>query len=33
MQNPEHSPYVHFKSPLLYDWCMFSPLHKYSYSS
>ncbi len=23
MQNPKHSPYAHFKSPLLYDWCMF----------
>ncbi len=23
MQNPDYSPYVHFKSPLLYDWCMF----------
>jgi hypothetical protein len=29
MQNPYYSLYVHFKSPLLYDWCMFidfSPL-------
>jgi hypothetical protein len=23
MQNPEHSPYVHFKSPLLHYWRMF----------
>ncbi len=23
MQNPKRSPYAHFKSPLLYDWCMF----------
>jgi hypothetical protein len=23
MQNPDYSPYVHFKNPLLYDWCMF----------
>ncbi len=23
MQNLEHSPYVHFKSSLSYDWCMF----------
>ncbi len=23
MQNPDYSPYVHFKSSLLYDWCMF----------
>jgi hypothetical protein len=23
IQNPNYSPYVHFKSPLLYDWCMF----------
>ncbi len=23
MQNPKHSPCAHFKSPLLYDWCMF----------
>ncbi len=20
---PGYSPYVHFKSPLLYDWCIF----------
>jgi hypothetical protein len=23
MQNLDYSLYVHFKSPLLYDWCMF----------
>ncbi len=23
MQNPNYSPYVHLKSSLLYDWCMF----------
>jgi hypothetical protein len=23
MQNLDYSPYVHFKSPLLYDWHMF----------
>jgi hypothetical protein len=23
IQNPNYSPYVHFKSPLLYDQCMF----------
>jgi hypothetical protein len=23
MQNLHYNPYVHFKSPLLYDWCMF----------
>ncbi len=23
IQNPKYSPYVHFKSPSLYDWCMF----------
>ncbi len=22
--NPNYSPYVHFKTPLLYDWCMFT---------
>jgi hypothetical protein len=27
MQNPDYSPYVHFKSPLLYDWCMFIEFH------
>jgi hypothetical protein len=27
MQNPYYSPYVHFKSPLLYDWCMFIEFH------
>jgi len=26
MQNLDHSPYVHFKSPLLYDLCMFIEL-------
>jgi hypothetical protein len=34
MQNLNYNPYVHFKSPLLYYWCMFieiywnSPLNK-----
>jgi hypothetical protein len=23
MHNLDYSPYVHFKSPLLYGWCMF----------
>ncbi len=23
MQNLDHNPYAHLKSPLLYDWCMF----------
>jgi hypothetical protein len=23
IQNANYSPHVHFKSPLLYDWCMF----------
>jgi hypothetical protein len=23
MQNLEHNSYSHFKSPLIYDWCMF----------
>jgi hypothetical protein len=23
MQNPNHNPYAHFKSPLLYSLCMF----------
>ncbi len=27
MQNPKHIPYAHFKSPLLYDWCMFIEFH------
>ncbi len=27
MQNLDYSPYVHFKSPLLYDWCMFVEFH------
>ncbi len=27
MQNPCYSPYVHFKSPLLYDWCIFIEFH------
>jgi hypothetical protein len=27
MQNPHYSPYVHFKSPSLYDWCMFIDFH------
>jgi hypothetical protein len=27
MQNPNYSPYVHFKSQLPYDWCMFTKFH------
>jgi hypothetical protein len=27
MQNPYYNPYVHFKSPLLYDWCVFFKFH------
>jgi hypothetical protein len=27
MLNPYYNPYVHFKSPLLYDWCMFIEFH------
>jgi len=27
MRNPQHSRYVHFKSSLLYDWCMFIKFH------
>jgi hypothetical protein len=27
MQNLNYSPYVHFKSSLLYDWCMFIQFH------
>jgi hypothetical protein len=27
MQNLDYSPYVHFKSPLVYDWCMFIEFH------
>jgi hypothetical protein len=27
MQNLDYSPYVHFKSSLLYDWCMFIEFH------
>jgi hypothetical protein len=27
MHNPKHSPYAHFKSPLLYDWCMCIEFH------
>ncbi len=27
IQNLDYSPYVHFKSPLLYDWCMFIEFH------
>jgi hypothetical protein len=23
MQNLDYDPYIHFNSPLLYDWCMF----------
>jgi hypothetical protein len=25
--NPNYNPYVHFKSSLLYDWCMFTEFH------
>ncbi len=27
MQNPNYSPYVHFRSSLLYDWYMFIEFH------
>jgi hypothetical protein len=27
IQNIDYSPYVHFKSLLLYDWCMFIEFH------
>jgi hypothetical protein len=27
MQNLDYSPYVHFKSPLQNDWCMFIKFH------
>jgi hypothetical protein len=27
IQNPRYSPYVHFKSTLLYGWCMFIEFH------
>jgi hypothetical protein len=27
MQNPYYNPYVHFKSPLFYDLCMFIKFH------
>jgi hypothetical protein len=27
MQNPNHNPYAHFKSPLLYGSCMFIEFH------
>jgi hypothetical protein len=27
MYNPKYSPYVHFKNPLLYDWCMLIEFH------
>jgi hypothetical protein len=27
MQNLDYSPYVHFKSPLLYNWCIFIEFH------
>jgi hypothetical protein len=27
MENSNYSPYVHFKSPLLYDWCKFIKFH------
>ncbi len=36
MKNLDYNPYVHLKSSLLYDWCMFiefHPLIKYSYSN
>ncbi len=31
MQNPNYNPYVHFKSPLLYDWCMFIEFDSLTY--
>jgi hypothetical protein len=27
MKNPDYNPYLHFKSPLLYDCCMFIEFH------
>ncbi len=27
MQNPNYKPNVHFKCPLLYDWCVFIENH------
>ncbi len=27
MKNLDYNLYVHFKSPLLYDWCMFIKFH------
>jgi hypothetical protein len=27
IQNLDYNPYVHFKSPLLYGWCMFIEFH------
>jgi hypothetical protein len=27
LQNLKHSPYDHFKSSLLFDWCMFIEFH------
>jgi hypothetical protein len=27
MQNLDYNLYVHFKKPLLYDWCMFIKVH------
>jgi hypothetical protein len=27
MQNPYYTPYIHFKSSLPYDWCMFIEFH------
>jgi len=27
MQSPDYNPYIHFLSPLLYDWCMFIKFH------
>jgi hypothetical protein len=29
MQNPNYNPYVHFKSPLFYDWCKFIEFHPF----
>jgi len=31
MQNPDYSPYVHFKCPLLYHWCVFIEFHPLIY--
>jgi hypothetical protein len=32
MQNPDYSPYVHFKCPLLYHWCVFIEFHPLIYT-